>query len=203
MPTPRTAGFASVTSIKSDVFKGLLAPATASVTMPSFSLPDLVNVGSNQIGLSGTLALIAPEVVFTANAENLISVTFGCSGTLTLTDNGASLVEVVVILETTLDLSLIVDVTPASLAIGIDTSTAEVTSISVTVQVGSPLVTEYHKALTSGPVLAAFSAALQSIPTAALTFSVPGASGTFDLNFGGIGVSLEVSNIVVVPLEGV
>jgi hypothetical protein len=203
MAVPRTAGFASVTSIGSDVVNGLLAAATASVPMPNLSLPNLVAVGSNQIGLSGTLALIAPTVVFVANAGNLVNVTFGCSGTLTLTDNGAALVEVAATLKTTLDLSLIVDVTPTSLAIGIDTSTAKVASISVTVQFGPPLVMDYQQALTSGPVLAAFTAVLQSIPAAALTFTVPGASGTFDLNFGGIGVSLKISNAVAVPLDGV
>jgi hypothetical protein len=203
MANPRTAGYASVTSVGPDVVNGLLAAATASVTMPSFSLPNVVTVGSDQIGLSGTLTLSAPQVVFTANPGNLIDVTFGGSGTLTLTDNGLSLVEVAATLETTLDLSFVVDVTPTSLAIAIDTSTATVASISTTVQFGPPLVTEYQQALTSGPVLAAFTAALQAIPAAALTFTVPGASGKFDLNYGGIGISLAASNVVVVPLDGV
>jgi len=203
MATSRTAGFASVTSIGPDVINGLLAAASASVTMPSFSLPSLVTVGSNHIGLSGSLTLVAPTVAFTANPENLIAVTFGCSGTLTLTDNGGSLVEIEVTLTATLDLSFTVDITPSSLAISLDPSTAVLSSVSIVVDYGPPLVPVYQGALNSGQVLADFTTAIQSIPASAVTFTVPGASGTFDLNYGGLGVSLTISNVVVVPLNGV
>jgi hypothetical protein len=203
MPTTRTAGFASVTTIGPDVVNGLLAAATASVTTPSFSLPSLVTVGTDTIGLAGALSLVAPTVVFSKNPGNLIAVTFGCSGTLTLTDNNASLIEVELTLEGTLDLSFAVDITPSSLAIRLDSSTAVLSSVSISVEFGPPLVPVYQDALTSGPALAAFTKAIQSIPESALTFTIPGASGTFDLNYGGLGISLTISNVTVVPLDGV
>jgi hypothetical protein len=201
--TSRTAGFATVTSIGQDVVDGLLAAASASVTMPSFALPDVVTVGSDKIGLIGTLSLVAPTVTFSANPANLIAVTFGCSGTLSLTDNGTALIEVEVTLEATLDLGLVVDISTTALVVHVDTSTAVVSSVSIAVDFGPPLMAVYQAALQSGPVLASLSSALQSIPESAVTFTVPGASGTFDLNYGGVGVSLSISNVVVVPLDGV
>jgi hypothetical protein len=200
---PRTAGFAAVTTVGQDLVNDILAAEAASVTMPSFSLPNLIMVGADQIGLAGNLLLLPPTVSFKANPNNLIDITIGCSGTLRLTGNGASLVEVEATLRTTLALAFVVTKTATSLAITIDNSNAAVISIDPTVDYGPPLVTAYQAALTSGPVIAAFTAALQAIPAKALTFTIPGASGTFDIAYGGFQLSLAISNVVALPLDGV
>ena len=202
MVAPRTAGFASVTSMGQDLANDILAAAASSVTLPSFSLPDIVTVGADQVGLSGKLSLIPPQVTFARNTSNLITVDFGCTGWLQLTSNGTSLIEIGATLKAVVKLGLTVDLTPHSLTIAIDASTAKVTSVSVEVDAGPPLVPVYQKALNSGSALAAFTAAIRSIPKKALTLAVPGAKGTFDVAYGGIAVSLTISRLVVVPVDG-
>jgi hypothetical protein len=203
MSAPRYAGFASVISVDADFVDGMLAAAAASVTMPGFSLPDLVTVGTKEIGLSGSLALLAPTVTFTANPDNLIDVTSGASGTVRLTDDGASLIQVELSITTSLTVGIDVLVTSKSLAVRLDLSKSTVSSIEVDVSVGPPLAPVYESAIKSSAVRSAFSKALQSIPESALTFTIPGAKGKIDVSYSGITASADVTNIVVVPLDGV
>ncbi|MGB9454476.1 MAG: hypothetical protein WCB12_00395 [Bryobacteraceae bacterium] len=182
---------------------GMLAAAAASVPMPSFSLPGLVTVGTNEIGLSGSLALLAPTVTFKDNPDHLIDVTCGASGTVRLTDNGASLIQVDLSITTSLTVGIDVLVTSKSLAVRLDLSKATVSSIKVDVSVGPPLAPVYETAIKSSAVLSALSKGLQSIPPSALTFTIPGAKGKIDVSYSGITASVEVTKIVVVPLDGV
>ena len=76
-----------------------------------------MTVGSNEIGLSGSLGLLAPTVTFKANPDDLIDVTCGASGTVRLTDNGASLIQVELSITTSLTVGIDVLVTPKSLAV--------------------------------------------------------------------------------------
>ena len=167
--------------------------------MPSFSLLSLVKVGSNDIGVSGSVSLPAPTVSLPSKPANAIQVTCGCSGTIRLTDSGASPVEVELSLSTTFTVGIIVNVTPTSLAVQLDFSKTEVSSVTVKVEFGPPLVPEYESAIKSAAVLAAFATALRSIPKSALTFNIPGAQDTIGVSYSGISVSLTVSRIVVVP----
>jgi hypothetical protein len=203
MSTPRYAGFASVISVSSSFVNQLLAAAAASVPMPSFSLPDLVTVGSDEIGLSGSLALLAPTVTFAANPANQIDIACAATGTVRLTDNGGSLVQVELSVSTSLNVGLDVNVTPTSLAIVLDLSKATVSDIDVAVSVGPPLAPVYETAIKSPKVLDALSKALRSIPTSALTFTIPNAKGTIEVSYSGVSATVNVSRIVVVPLDGV
>ncbi len=203
MANPRTGSFAAVTTLSQDLVNQLLAGAASTASMPSFSVPSLVTVESDQVGLAGSLTLIAPTVALAANAGNLVAASFSCSGTLQLTSDGTPVVEVEVILSATVQASLTVNVTPNSLAIVLDNSTASFTSLGIAVKFGPPLATVFQGALTSGPVIALFTKAVQDLPARALAVTVPGAQGTFDIAYGGYTVSLEISRVLAVPLNGV
>jgi hypothetical protein len=202
MSTARHAGYAAVTTVGAELVNGLLAGAASLVTPTTFTLPSLVTIGGESIGLAGSLRVATPTVTFATNPQNLIGVTIGAIGTVRLTANGGDLVEVDLRLTTTLQVGLFVNVSPASLAVGIDLSNATVNSVSVGVTFGPPLATQYNAALQSGPVLAALTSALRAIPKAALTFVVPGVQGTLTYTFSGVTVSLPVSNVTLVPLDG-
>jgi hypothetical protein len=203
MSAGRYAGFASVMSVGADFVNGSLAAAASSVKLPSFSLPKLVTVGTDEIGLSGSLSLTPPTVSFRANPASLIDVTCGCSGTVRLTDNGASLVQVELTLTASLTVDLDVLVSPKSLAVQLDFSKTTVSSIDAAVSVGPPLAKIYRTAIKSSSVLDAFSKALRAVPKSALTFTIPGAKGTIGTSYGGVSVSVGITRIVVVPLDGV
>ncbi|MBR7835103.1 hypothetical protein KDL01_17645 [Actinospica durhamensis] len=203
MANKRTAGFAVVTSIAANAVNGFLAAATAAVTMPSFTVPNLVTVDGTQVGLSGSVALAAPRVSFTANAGNLIDLALSATGTIQLTADGADLLEVQVTLSTSLSVPPVVDLTPLSLSIGLDPAGTSASFLEVSVLYGPPLPSVYQKALADSKVLAKFNAALHAIPASALTFTVPGAAGTFTVDFNGFKVGVDVSDVVVVPLDGV
>ena len=170
--------------------------------MPSFTLPSLVKVGSSDIGLTGSLSLTPPTVAF-PSSPNRIEVTCGCSGTVQLSDSGASLVEAELSLSTTFSVDIIVNVSPTSLAVQLDLSKTTVSAVDVSVEFGPPLVPVYSSAVQSSEVLSAFTTALRSIPAAALTFTIPGAKGTLGVSYSGVSVSVNVSRIVVVPVDGV
>jgi hypothetical protein len=161
-----------------------------------------VPVDGDSIGLAGSLSVNAPIVSFAANPQNLVGVTIGVSGTLQLTSGGSDLVEVDVTLSTSQQVGLFADISPSSLALGVDLSSASVTAVSAAVTFGPPLTAQYTAALQSGPVLSALSAALRAIPKAALTFTVPGVSGTLNYTFSGVTVGVLVSDVVLVPLDG-
>ena len=202
MSTARHAGYAAVTTIGAELVNQLLAGAATLVPPQTFSLPSIVNVNGESIGLAGSLALNPPTVAFARNPQNLVGVTASASGTVRLTANNNDLVEVDVTLTTTLQVGLFVTVTATSLAVGIDLSNASVTGVSVNVTFGPPLGTQYNAALQSGPVLTALTAALRSIPRSALTFTVPGVKGILSYTFQGITVSVPISNVAVIPIDG-
>jgi hypothetical protein len=102
-----------------------------------------------------------------------------------------------------LQVGLILNVSATNLAFGVDLSQASVTAVNVAVDFGPPLAPVYQDALESGGVLAALSGALQSIPQSALTFTVPGASGTLAYTISGVTAQVVVSNAVVIPLDSV
>lgn len=203
MSTARHAGYAAVTTIGADLVNGMLTGAASLVQPTTFALPSIVNVAGESIGLNGLLSVNAPSVTFATNPQNLIGVTIGASGTLRLTANGNDLVEVDVTLSTTLQIGMFVDVSPASLAVGIDLSNASVTSVDVNVDFGPPLAAQYNAALQGGPVIAALTTVLRSVPKAALTFVVPGVQGTLSYSFSGVTVSLPISAVTLVPLDGI
>lgn len=199
----RYAGFASVISVGEGFVNGALAAAASSVKLPSFSLPDLVTIGSDEIGLSGSLLLAPPSVSFKANPSNLVDVTCGCTGTVRLTDNGASLIQVALSLTASLTVGFDVEVDAKSLAVRLDFSKSTVSSLDDAVTVGPPLPPTYEQAIKNSSVLDAFSSALQKIPPSATTFTIPGASGTIGASYGGVSASVVITRIVVVPLDGV
>lgn len=200
--TGRCAGYASVVTVGADFVNGMLAAATTLAPTPSFSLPSVVTIGSDVIGLDGSLSLVPPTVSFATNTANLIGVNVGATGTARLTSGGADLVEVEVTLTASLQVGLIVDVSASKFALGVDLSHASVTAVAVQVEFGPPLATVYEQALKSGEVLAALSDALRSIPAKALTFTVPGATGTLEYTMSGVTAKVTVSDAAVVPLDG-
>jgi hypothetical protein len=200
--TARHANFASVISVTADFVDGMLA-ATASLTpLPAFNLPNLIQVGADSVGLAGSLTLLVPTVSFASNPNNLIGVSCGASGVLRLSANSADLIEVKLTLTADLNVALVVDVSAAALAIAPDLSHASVTGIDVQVEFGPPLTPVYQSAIQDPAVLDAFSAALQAIPQKLITFTIPGATGTFDVKIGPLNVPLPFSRILAVPLDG-
>ena len=203
MSTGRHAGFASVVSVGADFVNGMLAAAATLAPSPTFTLPSVVVVGGQTIGLAGSLTVVPPTVSFAANPGNLIGVAVGASGTVRFTSGGSDLVEVEVTLTATLQVGLILNVSATNLSFGVDLSSASVTAVDVAVDFGPPLALIYQDALQDGSVLGALSTALQSIPQSALTFTIPGATGTLAYTIGSVTAQLTVSNAVVIPLDGV
>jgi hypothetical protein len=220
MSTGRHAGFASVLTVGEDFVNGMLAAATTLVPSPSFSLPDVVNVGSDTIGISGSVSLLTPSLSFAKNADNLVGVACGASGVLRLTSNGGELIEVDVTLTFSFSVGLFVKVSPTTLALGPDFSQATVSSVDVAVKFGPPLAQVYQDAIKSATTLEGISTALRRVPQSSVTFTVPGATGTIDLTllytnalnsvaatFGGFIIGphkkLLINRVVAVPLNGV
>ena len=198
----RCAGYASVVTVSADFVNGMLAAAATLAPTPSFTLPSVVTVGPDVIGMNGSLSLIPPTVSFAANPANLIGIDVGAAGTVRLTSGGADLIEVDVVLTASLQVGLIVDVSATTLAFGVDLSAASVTAATVKVTFGPPLASTYDQALRSGAVLTALSDALRSIPANALTFTVPGATGTLAYTLSGVTAKVTVSDVAIVPLDG-
>lgn len=199
--TPRHAGFASVATIQAGLINELLAAASSLAPSPSFALPSPIQVGSDSVSISGTLAIVPPVVAFAANPDNLIAVTCGAAGTLTFLVNGTVL-QVELTLTSTINVSLLVDVSPSLLALVVDLSHATISDITVSVEVGPPLTAVYQIALQDSSVLNAFSSALQSVPQSATTFSPPGATGTFPFTISTLTVTLPFSRVLVIPMDG-
>jgi hypothetical protein len=203
MSTGRHAGYATVISVGEDFVNGMLTAAATLAPAPSFSLPSVVVIGGHTIGLEGTLTVVPPTVAFVANPGNLIGVTVGASGSVRLTDNGSNLVEVDITLTASVQVGLTVNVSATSLALGIDVSSVSVTSVDVAVEFGPPLPPIYQDALQDGSLLVVLSNALQSITPSALTFTIPGASGTLSYTVLGVTAQVVVSDAIVIPLDGV
>jgi len=200
--SPRTAGYAAVVSVGADLVNDLLAAAAASVTMPSFSLGP-VQVDGDQVVAAGSLSLLAPTVAFSPNPANLVDVTFGCSGTLQLTSNGDSLIEVTVGLQSTAAVDLFATATATSLGVGLLPGSVVLESISVEVAFGpNPLPAVYQSALADPTVLSTFTEAVRAVPTQAATFTLPGVSGSFSLGYGGYDLDLSITQIAVIPVAG-
>jgi hypothetical protein len=197
----RHAGFASVVTIDGILVNEMLAAASTLFPAPSFSLPDIVTVGPDQIGISGSLSFLTPTVSFAANSENLIGVSAGVSGLLQLTVNGADAIEVQVTLTFSLNVGLFINISASTLALGPDFSNATVTSVAVAVDFGPPLAPVFNQAVTGGPALSAITQALRAIPQSWVTFTVPGATGTISFGLYGVNLTLPVTNVVAVPMN--
>ena len=73
----RHADFATVVTVSADFVNGLLSAAASLATFPSFTLPNLVTVGGDSIGLAGSLTVLPPTVSFAANPQNLVGISLG------------------------------------------------------------------------------------------------------------------------------
>jgi hypothetical protein len=197
----RHAGFASVVTIDGDLVNEILAAASTLFPAPAFSLPDIVTVGADQIGISGSLSFLTPSLSFSTNPDNLIGVSAGVVGLLRLTVNGADAIEVQATLSFSLNVGVFINVSPSVLALGPDFSNATVTEIDVAVDFGPPLAPVFQQAVTSGPVLSAITSALQAIPQSSVTFTIPGTTGTISFSLYGVNLTLPVANVVCVPMN--
>jgi hypothetical protein len=197
----RHAGFASVITIDGGLVNQMLSAAATIFPAPSFSLPDLVTVGTNIIGIAGSVSFLTPTLSFAANPENLIGVAAGAVGLLQLTVNGADAIEVQLTLKFSMNVGLFINVSPSALALGPDFSDASVTSISIEVDFGPPLAPVFKDAITSGSVLNAITTALRAIPQKSVTFTVPGATGTISESLYGVNLTLPLTHVVAVPMN--
>ena len=170
----------------------MLAAASTLFPTPSFSLPDIVTVGPDQIGISGSVSFLTPSISFAKNSDNLIGVSAGASGLIQLTVNGANAIEVQVTLTFSLNVGLFINVSASKLALGPEFSNATVTEVDVAVDFGPPLAPVFQKAITGGQVLSAITSALRAIPQSSVTFTIPGATGT--ISFGLYGVKSDAAD---------
>jgi hypothetical protein len=197
----RHAGFASVVTIDGSLANKMLAAAATIFPAPSFSLPNVVTVGADQVGISGSVSFLTPTLSFAFNPDNLIGVAAGASGLLQLTVNGANAIEVQLTLTFALNVGLFIDVSPSSLTLGPDFSHATVSSVDIAVDFGPPLAPLFQQAITSSSALGGLTAALRAIPRGSLTFTVPGATGTINFSLYGVNLTLPVANVVAVPMN--
>ena len=197
----RHAGFASVVTIDGGLVNEMLAAASTLFPTPSFSLPDIVTVGPDQIGISGSVSFLTPSISFAKNSDNLIGVSAGASGLIQLTVNGANAIEVQVTLTFSLNVGLFINVSASKLALGPEFSNATVTEVDVAVDFGPPLAPVFQKAITGGQVLSAITSALRAIPQSSVTFTIPGATGTISFGLYGVNLTLPIANVVAVPMN--
>jgi hypothetical protein len=197
----RHAGFASVITIDGGLVNEMVSAASAIFPAPSFSLPDVVTVGPDEVGIAGSVSFLTPTLSFAANPENLIGVAAGAVGLLQLTVNGEDAIEVQLTLTFSLNVGLFIDVSPSSLALGPDFSDASVTSVSIAVDFGPPLAPVFKDAITSSAALNAITSALRAIPQKSVTFTVPGATGTINVSLYGVNLKLPITHVVAVPMN--
>lgn len=197
----RHAGFASVITIDGGLVNKMLAAAAAIFPAPSFALPDVVTVGSDEIGIAGSVSFLTPTLSFAPNPENLIGVSAGAVGLLQLTVNGKDAIEVQLTLKFSMQVGLFINISPAELALGPDFSDATVSSVSITVDFGPPLAPVFKDGITSSSALKAITSALRAIPQKSVTFTVPNATGTINVSLYGVNLSLPITNVVAVPMN--
>ncbi len=197
----RTAGFASVVTVDAGLVNEMLTAASALFPAPSFSLPDLVTVGSDEIGISGSVSFLTPTLSFSANPDNLIEVAAGATGLLQLTANGADAIEVQITATFSMNVGLFIDVSPSAIALGPDFSDATVSALGVVVEFGPPLAPVFEEAIKSAATLNAITSALRAIPQKSVTFTVPGATGTIDVSLYGVNLTLPFTKVVAVPMN--
>jgi len=170
------AGFAFVGCISQDLANSGLRASVASMVPPyTFTLPSSVFVTPAAIGISGSLAVLAPQVQLETRADDQVTATFSFAGAITFTEGSAQQQEAVVILATTLTLGLFASValvgTDRQVSVGLSLATATVEAIEIAVLTGPSLAPRYSDALNSADVLTALSEGLRKIPPDLVTFA--------------------------------
>lgn len=175
----RHAGFAAVSGIGEDLINSLIEAAFINHVTPfTFQLPTPIIVGRALVRLTGDVTMLPPHVTLKRRPDNLVAVRARFVSDLHLEGATGDPVDVAIELGCSLLVGLSVNVVNDRLQVGLDLSQASVTAVDVKVVDGPPLVSGYGAALTSGPVLAALTAALRAIPPALLRTTIGGFPAT-------------------------
>jgi hypothetical protein len=115
--------------------------------------------------------MIAPQVTLRTRQDNLVSATVGFAGQAFFrTGNRRTFADV--LLSATVLLGLVTQVNASGntqqVTVVLDPTVATVTEVDVSVLEGPPLARLYQSVLTSGPILAAMTAALRAVPAGLL-----------------------------------
>lgn len=177
----RNANYSLVASMSQGVANKYIQSYFASKVPPQpIPLPSPVLVGAIPVNQIGTVFLIPPEVVFVRNGANAVGVNLAFAGTISLTSAGLAAQTLKVTLFTKLSLPLKAQISLGNLLAGIDLTKASVASVGVEVievLTGGAAQLVYQQAITSGPVVAALTAALQGFNPSTLPIgplNIPG-----------------------------
>ncbi len=137
------AGFAFVSSFSESVINAVLRAYQANLLPPlTIAFPTPVMVGGTPVVIEGSAMILPPQVSLQARADNLVTVSLGFAGSVTLT-GGGQFAQAEIILETTLLVGLVTNAQTVgavqSIIVGIDLSSASVTSLTIAVLAGPPL----------------------------------------------------------------
>ncbi len=174
----RDAGFSLVASLSQRTANDYIRVYFANNVSPQpIPLPASVSIAGTTVNLAGTVALLPPEVSFTQNAQNAVTLNAALMGTLQFSSSALPSQEFPIILYTTLTLPLATNRSGPLVFPGINFAPANVNSIGIEVlrnlksPSANPLQPLYQQALTSGPVLAALTIALQAFQPTILPIS--------------------------------
>ena len=173
------AGFAAVSCIGEDLVNSLIEAGFQNHVGPlTLRLPTPITIGSAQVVLSGVFAILPPVVTLTRRADNLVAVRGRFVADLRLEGATPDPVDVAIELGCSLLVGLAVNVVNDRFQVGLDLSQASVQAVTIHIVDGPSLVSAYGAALSSGPVLAALTNALRSIPPNLVRTTVDGFPAT-------------------------
>lgn len=176
----RHAGFAIVSCITQGLVNDLITAAFQNHVAPlTFRLPSPIALSPVQlVTLTGEVTVLPPNVTFTPRPDNLVGVDCRFTSELRLEGVTDEPVDVLLHFDCSLLVGLDVSVVNDRFQVGIDLSLSSVTRLDVRVVDGPSLVPSYGAVLRSGRVLAAFTAALRSIPASLLRTTIDGFPAT-------------------------
>jgi hypothetical protein len=164
----RHAGFSLAVSVSQTVANEFLLVFFANAVPPqSFSLPPTVTIGGTVVTLSGTVALLPPEVTFARNPANAVGVSMAVMGRVGFSACGLPAQSYDVILYATVSVPIASANNGSLLFPGINLAQVVITALGVEVlrnpqSFSGPIQPVYQQALTSSPVIGAINAGLQS-----------------------------------------
>ena len=107
--------------------------------------------------------LVAPQVTLRTRPDNLVQVSLAVAGQLVL-QSGTEILQAQIILTTSIAVGLATIVNGDKLTVGLDLSSANVTSVTACILTGEPLHPTFEGALRSQQVLDSLTKTLRSIP---------------------------------------
>jgi hypothetical protein len=177
MMAQRHSGFAFVSGTTEGFVNSLIEAAFNNMRPIAFRLPSPIDAGAGPVSISGDVVVMPPHATFRRRPDNLVAVDCRFSAELRLEGLTPNPVDVVLDLRTSVLVGIAAPIVGDRFQVGLDLAQASVQILRVDVTEGF-LGSAYSAVINSGPVLAALTAALRSVPSQLVRTTVDGIKTT-------------------------